>query len=204
MGGNPSTFKTPDRPVENVDWEDSQKFITAINRRLPGLNLSLPSEARWEYACRAGTETALYAGPIEILGENNAPALELIAWYGGNSGQGFELDNGWDSSDWQDKQYPEDTRAGTHPVAQKLANAWGLYDMLGNVWEWTADAWQDDYEGAPVDGSARLGPAGAGRVVRGGSWLYDARNLRAAVRIGRLPGNRFDYQGLRCARVQRS
>ncbi|MGF1455329.1 MAG: formylglycine-generating enzyme family protein, partial [Alphaproteobacteria bacterium] len=137
MGTNPSRFVSSTRPVEQVSWMDVQDFLRAVNRAVPGLDLGLPTEAQWEYACRAGVAEATYAGAIEILGERNAPVLDAIAWYGGNSGIGFELDNGYDSSDWQDKQY-EHSRAGTHPVARKVPNPWGLYDMLGNVWEWCA------------------------------------------------------------------
>ncbi|MEO5372602.1 MAG: formylglycine-generating enzyme family protein, partial [Magnetococcus sp. DMHC-1] len=133
MGENPSRFKSPDRPVEQVSFEDVQKFLEQINRKVPGLDLILPSEAWWEYACRAGTTTALCTGGIEILGERNAPALNLIAWYGGNSGQGFELAEGEDSRMWPEKQYPH-TKAGSRPVKLKEPNPWGLYDMLGNVW----------------------------------------------------------------------
>ena len=138
MGRNPSRFQSPTRPVENVSWDDVQAFLEKINEQIPDLNLTLPTEAQWEHACRAGTDTATYAGPLPILGANNAPALDEIAWYGGNSGVDFELDNGWDSSSWPEKQY-DHQRAGTHPVAQKTPNAWGLYDMLGNVWEWCHD-----------------------------------------------------------------
>ncbi len=177
---NPSEFQDPARPVEQVSWEDiQQRFLPALNARIPGF--VLPSEAQWEYACRAGTETALYSGPIEILGENNAPALDPIAWYGGNSGVGFELKNGYDSSSWPEVQYPN-PRSGTHPVGRKEPNRWGLYDMLGNVWEWTQDAWHANYEGAPTDGSAwETAEAGAGRVIRGGSWYDHARVCRCAV-----------------------
>ncbi len=200
MGDNPSEFKSPTRPVETVSYRDARKFLTAINKRVKGLKLTLPSEAQWEYACRAGTTTATYAGDLEILGGRNAPVLDAIAWYGGNSGVGFELDNGYDVSGWADKQYDE-KRAGTHPVGQKAANPFGLYDMLGNVWEWCADAWHDTYEDAPADGAARPGGGSAARVMRGGSWNDLARNVRAACRGGSGPDDRAGLLGFRCARV---
>ena len=130
--------------------------------------------------------------------------LDGIAWYSGNSGVGFELDNGEDSSGWPEKQY-EHRRAGTRVVAQKAPNAWGLYDMLGNVYEWCADHWHGNYEKAPSDGSAWSGAnrGAAGRVIRGGSWSFDARYVRAASRDFRHPDFRDDDLGFRCARVQR-
>jgi formylglycine-generating enzyme required for sulfatase activity len=202
MGSNPSHFQSPTRPVENVSWHDVQDFLAHINARIPGLDLVLPSEAQWEHACRAGTETAIYSGDLAILGENNAPALDPIAWYGGNSGVDFELGDGYDSSGWPKKQYPH-TKAGTRPVKLKRANPWGLYDMLGNVREWCQDHWHDHYEGAPTDGSAWLsGDAGAPRVVRGGSWNYDARSVRAAYRYAYPLDFRNAYIGFRCARVR--
>lgn len=165
MGENPSRFQSPDRPVEQVSWEDCRRFLAALNQRIEGLDARLPSEVEWEYACRAGTETATYAGAMEIRGQRDAPVLDAIAWYGGNSGEGFELEGGHDSSDWPEKQYPH-TRAGTRPVAQKGPNPWGLYDMLGNVNEWCEDLWCPSYE-APREGTYR--------VIRGGSWGTIAR-----------------------------
>ena len=204
MGDNPSRFQSPPRPVESVSFEQAEAFIRRLNTRLPGLDLELPSEAQWEYACRAGTRTATYAGDLDILGDNNAPVLDAIAWYGGNSGQGFELADGLDSSGWKDKQYPH-ARAGTRPVALKAPNAWGLYDMLGNVWEWCADMWHRDYRGAPADGAAWVTPARGGaayRVLRGGSWFNVAAFARAAYRFGNVPSFRDDLIGFRCVRVQ--
>jgi formylglycine-generating enzyme required for sulfatase activity len=199
MGGqNPSRFQSPTRPVEQVTWEEVQKFIDRINERVRDLNLVLPSEAQWEYACRAGTETAIYTGKLEILGECNAPALDAIAWYSGNSGVDFDLENGYDSSSWPEKQYPH-TRAGTRPVKLKQANPWGLYDMLGNVWEWCQDGLRDYTEDAMTN---PVGPAGVGRVIRGGSWNDDARHVRAAFRSQGGPDYRDDFLGFRCARVQ--
>src|SRR5512135_1670804 len=141
MGENPSYFKVADRPkegadrpVESVSWKQCQEFLTALNSRLDGIQLSLPSEAQWEYACRAGTVTARYS-------EN----LDAIAWYDENSGN------------------------ATHSVAGKEANSWGLYDMLGNVWEWCANVWVKDYtkkSGSSVfkcemgrNGPSTLGPS---------------------------------------------
>jgi len=206
VGDNPSYFKSPDRPVERVSFDQVEGFIQRLNGLVAGLALELPSEARWEYACRAGTTTATYAGDLEILGYNNAPVLDAIAWYGGNSGLDFDLSNGADSSKWAGKQYPH-TRAGTRPVARKLPNDWGLYDMLGNVWDWCADDWHDNYEGAPADGAAWRSPAGsrAGdvrRVIRGGAWYYDARRVRSACRYGYGPEYQDFDLGFRFALVQ--
>ena len=174
-----------------MSWDQAQGFLGQINQLVPGLDLALPSEAQWEYACRAGTDAATYAGAMEILGDNNAPVLDAIAWYGGNSGVEFDLTEGADSSGWREKQYPHE-QAGTHPVGLKAPNAWGLYDMLGNVWEWCEDHWHDSYEGAPIDGSAWVDAEAAGitadRVIRGGSWLAGARCVRAAFRGRREPG----------------
>jgi formylglycine-generating enzyme required for sulfatase activity len=198
---NPSRFISPTRPVEQVSFEDVQRFLQRVNERVPGLDLELPSEAQWEYACRAGTDTATYAGPMVVVGEANAPVLDPIAWYRGNSGVGFELADGWDSSGWKEKQY-DHSKAGTRKVGLKKPNPWGLHDMLGNVWEWCADAWHESYEGAPTDGSARVAGGAASRVVRGGSWRGSARGVRAAYRNHYDPAGRLDFVGFRCARVQ--
>ncbi len=200
MGENPSEFKSPDRPVENVSWEDCRKFVETINEKFDfekfDLALSLPSEAQWEYACRAGTTTATYAGPLKIEGENNAPILDAIAWYGGNSGIDFELSNGYDASKWREKQFEFD-KPGTRPVARKKANPWGLYDMLGNAWEWCKDVWVEDY--TEKSRAAVSDSASARRVIRGGSWVHVAQFVRAACRIHYEPSDRFNYLGFRCA-----
>jgi formylglycine-generating enzyme required for sulfatase activity len=200
MSGNPSRFQSPDRPVEQVSWGDVQDFLLRILEKCPSLSLSLPTEAQWEYACRAGTESAVYTGPIEIIGERNAPALDPIAWYGGNSGDGYELEEGEYVSDWPEMQHPN-SRAGTRPVGLKMPNAWGLYDMLGNVREWCADGWRlydEHYQRDPV-GPAETDPI---RVIRGGSWDSVARYCRAAFRDGGNPDSRNVILGFRCVQAQ--
>jgi formylglycine-generating enzyme required for sulfatase activity len=199
MGSNPSRFQSPDRPVERVSWDDCQEFLTAVNRRVKGLELRLPTEAEWECACRGGTTTATWAGDLTLVGANHAPELDAIAWYGGNSGVGFELANGEESSTWREKQYAH-TRAGTHAVRDKAANPYGLYDMLGDVYEWCADGRrtyanvrvQDPY--GPVDGTLR--------VYRGGSWLSYARYVRASLRLADSRSYRGGHLGLRVVRGQ--
>jgi len=190
MGENPSRFRSPTRPVEQVSWDECQKFVERLNGRVGERLLSLPSEAQWEYACRAGTETATYAGDLEILGDFNAPALDEIAWYGGNCGVEFELPDGSDMSGWRDKQYQFE-HGGTRPVGLKRPNGWGLYDMLGNVWEWCEDEYRKRGSGESK--------ASADRVVRGGSWDHWAGSVRAACRVRADPGPRDVFIGFRCA-----
>lgn len=187
MGENPSRFQDPPRPVEQVSWEECQEFCKKLNERLAGFDARLPTEAQWEHACRAGTETATWLGDLEILGTCNAPLLDEVAWYSGNSGVDFDLEEGVSSADWPNKQYPHET-AGTRKVGTREPNPWGLYDMLGNVFEWCWD-WKGGYEmGELIDPA---GPEdGSRRVLRGGSWLSHARRVRAASRRWAPPGGR--------------
>lgn len=149
VGKNPSNWKRSDNPVERVRWEDTQDFISKINVLQDGFRFRLPTEAEWEYACRAGTTAETY-GP-----------LNEIAWYG------------------------SPLFGKTHPVGQKQPNAFGLYDMLGNVLEWCQD-WFGPYSvEAQVDPEGP--PSGKGQVARGGAYLADAKACRAATRIGPIP-----------------
>ncbi len=144
MGNNPSWFTNagPQAPVESVRRDQAQKFmrklgeITAGKDGGAGGKFRLPTEAEWEWACRAGTDTALYNGKMTIKSGNNSPELGAIAWYAGNSKVDYE--GGLLSTLWEDKEQ-EHHSAGTHPVGQKQPNTWGLYDMLGNVGEWCED-----------------------------------------------------------------
>ncbi len=179
MGTNPSHFKNNSwlknnlqNPVENVSWNDAQAFCQKLSQ-ITGKTYRLPTEAEWEYACRAGTTTRYYFG-------DDANQLGDYAWYRANS------------------------QSKTHPVGQKKPNAWGLYDMSGNVWEWCEDNWHDNYIGAPKDGSAwtinndnRSHP----KCLRGGSWNYGPNDCRSAFRFRSNPVGVSNYDGFRVACV---
>ena len=175
MGSNPSRFKNCGRdcPVEKVSWNDVQEFIGKLNGRSGGRRYRLLTEAEWEYAARAGTTTDTYAGEItKPTGKD--PVLSRIGWYDENSG------------------------ARTHPVGRKAPNAFGLHDMLGNVWEWVGD-WKGEYPGGSVTDPVGS-RSGSLRVVRGGGWGTDARGCRSASRGGDSPGYRVNVLGFRLLR----
>ena len=167
MGVNPSWFTGANNPVETVSWEDAVEFCRKLSElpaeKAAGNVYRLPTEAEWEYACRAGTTTKHSFGDDESeLG---------YAWLSENSGD------------------------ETHPVGSKLPNAWGLYDMHGNVWEWCQDWDGDDSSGSFTDPD---GPAsGSHRVLRGGSWGGSAALCPSAYRIMHYPSERYSDFGFR-------
>ncbi|MEG4064956.1 formylglycine-generating enzyme family protein [Microcoleus sp. SVA1_A1] len=155
---DPSHFKGDNLPVENISWLDAVEFCKRLSMHT-GREYRLPSEAEWEYACRAGTTTTYSFG-------DDPAELENYAWYDENFGR------------------------KTYPVGEKLLNAFGLYDMKGNVWEWCADDWHGNYEGAPTDGSAwvdKNNNRSHSRLLRGGSWFDHAGSCRSACRYSSDP-----------------
>jgi len=164
-GKNPSYFKGPDRPVEQVSWNDCMEFIHVLAPAAPrGFYFDLPTEAEWEYACRAGSKGKWCFG-------NDESKLGEYAWYYKNSGN------------------------ETHPVGQLKPNAWGLYDMHGNVWEWCRD-WYGAYGEIPQ--TDPLGPShGEYRLLRGGCWYYSPWITRSANRDRDVPTYRGNSVGMR-------
>ena len=159
------------KPVINVGWDDAQTYVAWLSK-MTGQTYRLLTEAEWEYAARAGTTTAYYWG--EDIGKNNANC----------DGCG---------SEWDAKQ--------TSPVGSFKPNAFGLYDMAGNVWQWVQDCYYDSYNGAPSDGSAWTSAACSNRVVRGGSWSGYPLDLRSAFRLGGTTVDRLDFLGFRVGRT---
>ncbi len=188
MGDNPSHFKgSDDLPVETVSWLDAVEFCNKLSERekrtpfyriagtevtvVGGDGYRLPTEAEWEYACRAKSTTLYSFG-------DNPDKLGDHAWYASNA-------------DFK-----------THPVGQKLPNAWGLHDMPGNVWEWCADGYDEKYYASspPADPPGALGASH--RVFRGGSWRFFPGRCRPAFRSGHAPDYRFSDVGFRVAADQ--
>jgi formylglycine-generating enzyme required for sulfatase activity len=171
---NPSRFKGNKLPVESVSWENAVEFCARLSKAT-GKEYRLPSEAEWEYACRAGTTTPFYFG--ETITTD-------LANYNGNYTYGNEA---------KGKYREKTTEVGSFPP-----NAFGLYDMHGNVWEWCGDNWHENYQGAPNDGSAWIDKASSIIVLRGGSWNDDPDNCRSAFRIRNARVNIADDDGFRC------
>ena len=172
---DPANFKGDDRPVETVNWHEAVEFCQRLSK-ITGRNYRLPSEAEWEYACRAGTKTPFHFG--ETITTD-------LANYDGNYVYG-EGPKG-------------EYRNETTPVGQfKVANNFGLCDLHGNVWEWCAEPWHSNYESAPVDGSVwEEGGDDSTRVLRGGSWANDPWDCRSAYRLYDPPDDRSSHIGFR-------
>ncbi|MFZ4083118.1 MAG: formylglycine-generating enzyme family protein, partial [Pirellula sp.] len=213
MGDNPSYFPDPERPVEEVRWEDAVGFAKKLNERLAKdypsnakglvdgwdrLQFRLPTEAEWENACRAGTTGDTYAGDLDLKSRDQTKAeiLDSIAWYAGNSGHAYDLEKSMEMT-WLLDLQAEEKRGGTRKVAQKAPNAWGLYDMLGNVWEWCSDSFGyykahgKDSKTEVIDFEYQVDPTGSTgsskRIIRGGSWNEPAKNIRATCRDSEYP-----------------
>lgn len=180
MGNSPSNSKGNNLPVENVTWSDAVEFCKRLSQNT-GREYRLPSEAEWEYACRAGTTTPFAFG--ETI------TADLVN-YNGNPYGGAPKDK---------------SRGRTIPVGSLgVANRFGLYDMHGNVWEWCQDIYHVNYDGAPTDGSAWESGGDARRILRGGAWLDPAYGSRSADRYMEAPNNHHNYLGFRVVMVTRS
>jgi formylglycine-generating enzyme required for sulfatase activity len=166
MGNNPRGFKGAHNPVENVSWDDAVEFCKKLSQET-GKTVRLPTEAQWEYACRAGSKTRFSYGD-----DSDYSNLGDYAWYNKNS-------NGQ-----------------THPVGQKKPNAWGLYDMHGNVWQWCSD-WDVNSNANANNTNPQGSDSGSPRVLRGGGWDGDPRRCRSAGRGGNVPDDRSDDSGFR-------
>jgi len=191
LNPDPARFKGDNRPIERVSWYDAIEFCARL-AKATGKRYRLPSEAQWEYACRAGTTTPFHFG--ETLSTD-------IANYDGNRTYGSGVKGVY--------------RKETTPVGQfKVANAFGLYDMHGNVWEWCADPWHENYNGAPSDGRVwdkndndyqnyvvdnlvKFLNTKEWRVLRGGSWCYGLDYCRCALRVRDVPVSLHYVSGFR-------
>jgi formylglycine-generating enzyme required for sulfatase activity len=177
LNPDPSRFKGPNRPVEQVSWVQAIEFCNRLSQRF-GYTYTLPSEAQWEYACRAGTTTPFHFG--------DTLTSELANYLGSCTYA-------------QESKGP--SRHETTDVAGFPANSWGLHDMHGNLWEWCLDQWHSNYNEAPQDGSSWLDLnvyKANDRLLRGGSWINSPKDCRSAYRGPRGPSSVFfDQVGLR-------
>jgi formylglycine-generating enzyme required for sulfatase activity len=176
MGDDQGFGLSANYPIEQISWHDALDFCTKLSQQT-GRTYTLPSEAQWEYACRAGTNTAFHFG---------ATITPELANYNG---------------DYPYQNAPlGENRAQATLVGSFPPNAWGVYDLHGNVWEWCLDTYQPNYQGAPTDGSAwgaNSTERDLNRVMRGGAWDYVARGCRSAVRCSLAPQSRIAGCGLR-------
>jgi formylglycine-generating enzyme required for sulfatase activity len=189
MGQNPSKWKGPRNSVEMFSFDEAQEFckkITALLRtaKLIGIDeeVRLPTEAEWEYCCRAGTTTAYFFGDSAVApgdAGTKAGRLDAYGWHTGNA------------------------KGNDPPVGAKKPNAWGLYDMHGYLWEFVSDDWHENYDGAPADGSSWSSDERAPRhIIRGGSWKDRYDFLRSAVRRPIAADAKDDAVGLRCVKAK--
>jgi formylglycine-generating enzyme required for sulfatase activity len=189
---NPGFTQADNHPVVCVSWNDAQAYLAWLNEKVPGKAFRLPSEAEWEYAARAGqgakrfpwgdylndSQICSFANGMDATGKAKVPGE---TWTAASCSDGY---------------------AYTAPSGSFKANAFGLYDMHGNAWEWVQDNWHENYKGAPADGSAWVsGGDQARRVLRGGAWYNYPGDLRSAIRDHIAPDIRFNFNGLRIART---
>ncbi len=170
MGSNPSKVKSFDKPVDKVSWNDIQEFLQKLNAKDGGNSFRLPTEAEWEYAARAGTDTDYSFG-------DNPKELPQFAWFG-NLGY----------------------KGSSHEVAQKDPNPWGLYDVHGNVWEWVQDWYSPTYYSQSPANDPTGPETGKYRVYRGGSFVGKATEVRSSVRYSAMPATRTQDVGFRLVR----
>jgi eukaryotic-like serine/threonine-protein kinase len=175
MGTNPAYFSdaSPDTPVDSVSWDDCMEFLHNLSK-MTGKHWRMPTEAEWEYACRAGTVSALNSGK-DLTDDYECPNMNEVGWYGRNSNKTL------------------------HPVGQKEPNVWGLYDMHGSLYEWCSDGYSPYADKAVTDPNISAADSKGVFVLRGGCWLIGARGCRSANRGFGHSEDRHEIYGLRVA-----
>lgn len=199
---DPSYFKGDKRPVEQVSWLDAKEFCARLSAKT-GRNYRLPTEAEWEYACRAvqGVQLSITREELSKTGEKRIikewNRISLQPFYFGET-ISTEIVN-YDGNSVYGRGAKGEYREETTSVGLFPANKFGLYDMHGNVWEWCEDNWHNSYEGAPTDGSAWLNKSdnGTSKIIRGGSWLNIPGSCRSAYRLSDSRDNRYNSVGFR-------
>ena len=197
MGRNPATFRGANRPVERMSWVEAVEFCQRLSQQV-GQEVRLPCEAEWEYACRSlpSPPSPLPEGEESIYPPFHCGATittDLANYRGTDYDYGGQLISGAYGAGSKGIYREQTTEVGSFPP-----NAFGLYDLHGNVWEWCLDHWHENYEDAPTDGSAWLTEAEtANRLLRGGAWHSNPQNCRSASRNSNAPGYRYDDFGFR-------